>query len=70
METRYSLFTAKLKADSNATAYERLLAGTDTNSTIGYSLNYDERNSRYKPSRGFNLQIDQDLAGLGGQVTI
>ncbi len=66
LETRYSLFTAKVKADSNATVYERLLAGTDTNSTIGYTLNYDRRNSRYKPSRGFNFQIEQDLAGLGG----
>ena len=37
-ETRYSIFTAKVKADSNATAYERLLAGTDTVSIIGYSI--------------------------------
>ncbi len=66
LETRYSLFTAKVKADGNATAYERLLAGTDTNSTIGYTLNYDKRNSRYKPSSGFNFKIEQDLAGLGG----
>ena len=66
LETRYSLFTAKVKADSNATAYERLLAGTDTNSTIGYSLIYDMRNSRYKPSRGFTFEVDQELAGLGG----
>ena len=40
-EARYSLFTAKVKVDSNATAYERLLAGTDTNSMIGYSLMFD-----------------------------
>ena len=66
LELRYSLFTAKVKADSNATSYERLLAGTDTNSMIGYSLFYDKRNSRYKPSRGFNFILNQDLAGLGG----
>ena len=66
LETRYSLFTAKVKADSNATAYERLLAGTNTNSTIGYTLNFDKRNSRYKPSSGFNFKVDQELAGLGG----
>ncbi len=65
-ETRYSIFTAKVKADSNATAYERLLAGTDTVSIIGYSINLDKRNSRYKPSSGFNFKISQDLAGLGG----
>ncbi len=65
-EARYSLFTAKVKADSNATAYERLLAGTDTNSMIGYSLMFDRRDSRYKPSRGFSFEITQDLAGIGG----
>jgi outer membrane protein insertion porin family len=65
-ETRYSLFTAKVKADSNASTYEKLLAGTDTNSAIGYTLNFDRRNSRYKPSNGFSFSIDQDLAGLGG----
>ena len=66
LELRYSLFTSKIKADTNATAYERLLAGTDTNSMIGYSLFIDRRNSRYKPSDGFNFILNQDLSGLGG----
>tara|TARA_A100001011_G_C14317503_1_gene848666 strand:+ start:107 stop:2353 length:2247 start_codon:yes stop_codon:yes gene_type:complete len=66
IELRYSLFTAKVKADSGATAYERALAGTDTVSTIGHSLTMDKRNSRYKPSRGFNIILNQDVAGLGG----
>ena len=66
LETRYSLSTVKVKADSNATIYERLLAGTDTNSMIGYTLNFDNRNSPYKPSSGFRFLIDQDIAGLGG----
>ena len=42
------------------------MAGTDTNSTVGYRINYDKRNSRYKPSSGFNFEIDQELAGVGG----
>ena len=66
LELRYSLFTAKVKADSNATSYERLLAGTDTVSIVGYSFGFDRRNSRFKPSRGFNILLKQDLAGLGG----
>ena len=66
LEIRYSLFTSKIKADSNATAYENALAGTDTVSLVGYSLAFDKRNSRYKPSNGFNFVISQDLAGLGG----
>ncbi len=66
LEIRYSLFTSKIKANSNATAYENALAGTDTVSSLGYSLSFDRRNSRYKPSNGFNIKISQDLAGLGG----
>ena len=66
IEIRYSLFTSKIKADSNATSYENALAGTDTVSALGYSLSFDRRNSRYKPSKGFNLILNQDLAGLGG----
>ena len=65
-EGRYSLFTAKVKADSNATDYENLLAGTDTNSMIGYSLFLDKRDSRYKPSKGYSFEVNQDIAGLGG----
>ncbi len=64
--TKYSLYTSKIKPDSNATAYERLLGGTDTVSQIGYIFSFDKRNSRYKPSRGFNFKFSQDLAGLGG----
>ena len=66
LEVRYSLFTSKIKANSNATAYENALAGTDTVSSLGYSLSFDRRNSRYKPSNGFNFKLSQDLAGLGG----
>ncbi len=64
--TKYSLYTSKIKPDSNATAYERLLGGTDTVSQVGYIFSFDKRNSRYKPSSGFNLRLSQDLAGLGG----
>ena len=66
LELRYSLFTSKIKADSNATTYENALAGTDTVSSLGYTLAFDRRNSRYKPSNGFNFKLNQDLAGLGG----
>ena len=64
--TKYSLYTSKVKPDANATAYERLLGGTDTVSQVGYIFTFDKRNSRYKPSRGFNFKLSQDLAGLGG----
>ena len=66
LEIRYSLFTSKIKANSSATAYENALAGTDTVSALGYTLAFDRRNSRYRPSNGFNLKLSQDLAGIGG----
>ena len=66
IKVNYTLYTSKIKPDSNASAYERLLGGTDTVSQIGYVFNFDRRNSRYKPSRGFNFRLSQDLAGLGG----
>ena len=64
--TKYSLLTSKTKADSDATAYEQLLSGTNTASIAGYILSIDNRNSPYKPTGGSIFTIEQNLAGLGG----
>ncbi len=64
--TKYSLLTSDTTADSDATNYEKLLAGTNTLSIAGYVLSLDNRNSPYKPSRGSIFTIEQNLAGLGG----
>lgn len=37
-----------------------------TTSSLGYTLVYDSRNSRIRPSRGQNFTFSQDLAGIGG----
>ena len=66
--TKYSLFNDKTTADSDATNYERLLAGTSTVSSAGYSFSTDKRNSPYKPSSGYKYVLTQDLAGLGGDA--
>ena len=66
LRTSYSLYTSQVKADSNATTYELLLAGTDTISSIGAIFTLDRRNSPYKPSRGTLLRFDSSLAGIGG----
>ena len=42
--------------------------GKRTTSTIGYTLLYDTRNSRYRPTRGHSVSFTQDFAGLGGSV--
>lgn len=42
--------------------------GKRTTSSLGYSLIYDNRDNRIRPTRGNNVVLSQDLAGLGGSV--
>jgi outer membrane protein insertion porin family len=42
--------------------------GKRTTSTIGYSLLYDTRDNRIRPTRGHSVTFSQDFAGLGGSV--
>lgn len=42
--------------------------GKRTTSSIGYSLIYDRRDNRIRPTRGHNVVLTQDFAGLGGSV--
>lgn len=43
-------------------------AGTNTTSSIGYSLAYDTVDNFLRPSNGTRLVLGQDLAGLGGNI--
>ncbi|MET1112516.1 MAG: outer membrane protein assembly factor BamA [Allosphingosinicella sp.] len=42
--------------------------GKRTTSSIGYSLLYDSTDNRLRPTRGQRFTINQDFAGLGGDV--
>jgi len=42
--------------------------GKRTTSSLGYSLIYDARDNRIRPTRGQQLVLSQDVAGLGGSV--
>lgn len=42
--------------------------GRRTTSTLGFSLVYNNLNNRLRPSKGQSLVINEDLAGLGGNV--
>ncbi len=42
--------------------------GKRTTSSLGYSLLYDTRDNRQRPTRGHSVTISQDFAGLGGSV--
>ncbi|BBF69515.1 outer membrane protein assembly factor BamA [Sphingomonas bisphenolicum] len=42
--------------------------GKRTTSSLGYSLIYDTRDNRIRATRGQNVTLSQDFAGLGGDV--
>lgn len=42
--------------------------GKRTTSLAGYSLVYDNRDNRIRPTRGYSFTLNQDFAGLGGSV--
>ena len=42
--------------------------GNRLTSSIGYTLLYDDRDNRVRPTRGQSAGISQDFAGLGGSV--
>lgn len=42
--------------------------GNRLTSSIGYTLLYDDRDNRVRPTRGQSAGISQDFAGLGGDV--
>jgi outer membrane protein insertion porin family len=42
--------------------------GKRTTSSIGYSLLYDATDNRLRPTRGHRFTVNQDFAGLGGDV--
>src|SRR3546814_4187540 len=42
--------------------------GNRTTSLLGYTLAYDDRDNRIRPTRGQSLSLSQAFAGLGGSV--
>jgi outer membrane protein insertion porin family len=42
--------------------------GTRTTSVAGFTYSIDKRNDPVKPSKGWDFRINQDFAGLGGDV--
>jgi len=42
--------------------------GGRLSSIFGYSFTWDRRNDPIKPTGGFDVQLSQDLAGIGGDV--
>lgn len=52
--------------DDDASVFILDEEGSRWTSLIGHTLTYDRRDTRFLPSAGYLLQLDQDLAGFGG----
>jgi outer membrane protein insertion porin family len=67
--TNYTLMWDNVyNADPNASLAVKQIEGPAIISSAGYSLIYDTRDSKKKPTRGFYFKGTQDLAGVGGDV--
>jgi len=42
--------------------------GSNLTSLFGYNLRWDKRNDPIRPTRGFDIELNQDFAGIGGDV--
>lgn len=54
---------------NNASIVVRQSEGSETTSSIGYTLTFDNRDDFKLPTRGYRVQFQQDFAGLGGTVS-
>jgi len=76
LSTRYSLQTQDVIVDAGLCVPGAELtsivlceqSGSYITSLIGYTLGFDHRNDSQNPTRGFYVNISQDLAGFGGTV--
>lgn len=65
----YSIKNSKVSGVSDtASIYIQSQEGANTVSALGHVLTYDRRNSVQNPSEGYILRMNNDLAGLGGDV--
>lgn len=52
----------------DASIYIKEQEGSKTVSSVGHVLTYDRRNSRITPTEGYIVRLNNDLAGLAGDV--
>jgi outer membrane protein insertion porin family len=73
MSTRYSLRSDNVVVQKELCGYSVSIllcdqAGSRVTSLVGYSYRWDRRNDPIRPTRGFSINVQQDLAGVGGDV--
>jgi outer membrane protein insertion porin family len=52
--------------DPDASRFIKDREGKTTASIIGHTLMYDTRDSKFEPTEGYYVRLNQDVAGLGG----
>ncbi len=68
---RYALRREKVECTSTLVFTNPTLCLQDNNrlsSTLGYTFGWDRRNDPITPTRGFDMFLTQDFAGIGGDV--
>ncbi len=66
----YTLKTTIISGvNPGASIYIKDQAGSELISSVGHSLTYDKRNSKIHPTEGYYVSLNNDLAGLGGDVS-
>jgi len=69
LQTRYRYAVEKIfDIEAGASPAVVNAAGTTSISSIGYTLVYDTRNHTKNPTQGYYFALNQDLAGVGGDV--
>lgn len=74
IQTRYNLTQNEVEVsegDCNSGFISRSICdqrGSNLTSLVGYTYRWDRRNDPIRPTRGFDLTVRQDFAGLGGDV--
>ncbi len=67
--TRYNFTNTNIRnVDSSASPAILGSAGKANASTIGFSLSYSTLDNPFEPTSGVRLALDQDVAGIGGDV--
>lgn len=60
--------TSITNVPATASRFVREQAGETLTSSIGHELTFDKRNSRLNPTEGYYVKLNNDFAGLGGDV--
>lgn len=54
--------------DNDASTLIKAQEGSETQSQVSHIISYDKRDKVFQPTSGYLLQLETDLAGLGGSV--